>query len=284
MFAAFITPGILGGPGARCACLLAVLALPCRAQDAILRTNGQRTEAQVLDVRGSQIFYKPWGHPDGVTTVLSTEYVQAIQYQNGTRQDFTHAPAPSLRLDEIANHGRNVVAIRPEDLVFGNLTLTYERLSKESGLGIKVPLSMGMGHEKSDYTHNAFYTQYNKIYGTGLEVNIYVTGVERVRYIVGPALQWASFRYRQRYIPSTNLQTPYASTPVETEYQGQQMSAVIQGGIWCQLGERLVFSGDAGIGLRYYRMEQADGYGHYSSFPNEATLHLSANLNLGYQF
>ena len=287
MLAAFVASDIMNGPGARCACLLALLALPqgSQAQDVILRTNQARIEAQVLEVRGSQVFYKPWGQPGGATTVLSTEFVQSIQFQNGTRRDFLHEPPPRLTLDDNANPGRNVVAIRPEDLLFGNLTLAYERLSKESGLGVKVPFTIGLGHAQAEYGRDAFYTQYNRILGTGLEVNFYMTGAERVRYFVGPALQWASFRYRElRYVQSTNPQTPNTGALVETERQAQQMAAVVQGGIWYQLGKRLVFSGDAGIGLRYYKLAQVDSQRRYSEFPTEATLHLSANLNLGYQF
>ena len=252
------------------------------AQDIIVRTNNARVEAQVLEVLGTQITYKPWARRDGPTTVLGTDYVKSIEYQNGTRRDFTAPPAASLP-QAIANQGRNLVGIRPEDLIFGNLTVTYERLTPESRLGLKVPLSIGLGHSQASQGYGFAYYQYNKIVSTGLELNLYMTPAERVRYFVGPALQWGRFRYRSyEYVP-TAPGAPYPVVERVRERVAQRLAVVVNGGMWYQMGQHLVFSADAGFGLKTALRETRDN-GNSGDNYYRGTWHVSANLNLGYQF
>lgn len=77
---------LIGVSGSPCACL---------AQDRIVRTNETSIEAQVLEVRGTQIFYKPWAQRGGPTSVIGTDYVQYILYQDGRRQVFDHPALPA---------------------------------------------------------------------------------------------------------------------------------------------------------------------------------------------
>ena len=252
------------------------------AQDLIVRSDNSRVEAQVLEVRGTQVFYKKWTERDGPVTILSTDYVQYIQYQNGSRTAFNPTPPPTAPLPAAGtNLGLNVVSIRPADLFFGNVTLAYERLLDRTNIGLKVPLSWGPGHRKTDNANSLAYFRFNQIASAGLEANFYLTPAQRFRYFVGPALQWGWFRYRRHQYKQGP--SPYGPPLVTVlERVGQQVAIVVNGGVWQQLGKRLVLSADAGLGWQTTLIKE--DYGYFDYTPNEGRLSFSGNLNLGYQF
>ena len=149
--------------------------LTALAQDLIQWTGGANVEVRVLEIKGTQFFYKKFAQSDGLTYVISTESVQQITYQDGSWQQFDN---PLLRLvssrpKAAVNEGRQRVAVRPLGLLFSNLTLTYEHLSQSARLGFKVPLFSGIGHQMVRENHRSFYYQYNKVFSTGLELNFY---------------------------------------------------------------------------------------------------------------
>lgn len=157
------------------------------SQDIIQRTDGGKVEAKVLEIRGTQIFYQKFAQPQGPTYVLSTESVQQINDQNGTQQKFANPIPESSRPIVEVNHGEHVLSVRPLDLIFSNLTLAYEHLSRSARSGFKVPLSFGIGDRMVEEEHTSFYYQHNKVFSTGLELNLYVDVPGRFRYFLGPA-------------------------------------------------------------------------------------------------
>lgn len=66
------------------------------AQDVIVRKDGTTILAKVQKVGESSIEYRKWDNLEGPTYSLPTSSLQAINYQNGTRDTFnTPAPAPA---------------------------------------------------------------------------------------------------------------------------------------------------------------------------------------------
>ena len=284
-FVLHLVASIWGGRRGRVAWLVGLGCLAATsspAQDLIMRSDNSRVEAQVLEVRGTQVFYKKWAERDGPVTTLSTDYVQYIQYQNGSRTVFSPAALPTAPLTAAgANLGLNVVSIRPADLIFGNVTLAYERLLGRTNIGLKVPLSWGPGHRKTDNGNSLAYFRLNQIASIGLEANFYLTPAQRFRYFVGPAVQWGWFRYQQyRYQQgSGSYGNPYYTT---LEQVGQQVAVVVNVGAWYQVGKHLVLSADAGLGWQTTLMEEDSNYSRHDQ--REGRLSFSGNLNLGYQF
>ncbi|QDA61738.1 hypothetical protein [Hymenobacter jejuensis] len=246
-----------------------------------MRSNGTSLEAQVLDVKGTQIFYKKWAERDGPTVVLSTEYVQYILYQNGVKRTFEqHTPAASTLPVETVNLGQNIVSVRPADLIFTNLTLAYERLLRANRLGIKVPVTVGINHRGPGYDFSSAYYQHNKVFSTGLEVNFYLSPAERFRYFVGPAVQWGRFRYLYvgRY-DYTGGQPPQMQNRV-----GQHWAVLANAGVWYQINERLVFTADGGVGWQTKKIDRNGNTFIISQLDTNRWFRVSGNLNLGYQF
>ena len=272
---------LLGMAGAR----------PSLAQDLIVRTDGTRIEARVLDVNGPQITYKNWaGQDGGPITLLSTDYVRYVQYQDGTRRDFTVAMLPPKgppEAEPAPNLGRNIVAIRPLDAWLTCLTLTYERLlGPDRRVGVKVPLTVKLHRQPAETRHGWGYYPANKIFSTGLEVDFYSGPPARFRYFFGPVVQYGQCRYRsgQEYLGNFDFfGLDFGPVYTYQEGVGEHFAVLFNNGVYYQMGKRFVFAADAGIGwqtkvldkgLRNLNTEELAG----------SQLKITANINFGYQF
>ena len=265
-------------------------ARPSHAQDLIVRIDGTLIEARGVEMTGTQLAYKNWADPNGPTTLLSTDYVRCVQYQNGTRQNFTTtvpARMGPILAEKAVCLGRNVVAIQPLDLLLTSLALTYERLlGADSRVGVKVPLTLKLHRQPAETAYYWAYYSFNKIFGTGLEVNFYAGPPTRFRYFFGPALQYGQFRYRsgQEYLGNFDF-FGFDFGPVFTyqEGVGEHFAVLFNNGVCYQVGKRFVFTADAGAGwqtkvldksLRNLNTEELAG----------SQLKITANINFGYHF
>ena len=272
--------------------LLAGQCLPGRAQDLIRRRDTTRIEALVLEVEDSQIFYKKRAAQDGPTSVISTAYVQYVQYRSGTRQEFPQLAVsaasvlPSPPAEKLVNRGRNVVSIRPGDLVFNNATVTYERLlGVDSRVGVKVPLTVGVGHPSPVDRRDNHYQKY-KTFSTGLELNFYPGPKERIRYYIGPAIQYGRFLYRYaERMGELDFFGLYLGK-VFGNYQestGQHFAVLLNNGFWYQLGKRFVFTADCGVGWQTKVLDETRKNLDTGNL-NGSHFKVAGNLNAGYQF
>lgn len=60
----------------------------CLSQDIIITRNGQKIEANIVEIDDTQIKYKKTSNPDGPAFVLKNEKIQSIIYKNGELQMF----------------------------------------------------------------------------------------------------------------------------------------------------------------------------------------------------
>lgn len=263
---------------------------PGHAQDLIVRTDDARIEARVLEVRAKQVTYKSWADPDGPTTLLSTDCVRYVRYQDGTRRDFSAVVLPPTGPPAAGNAvclGRNIIAVRPLDFFLTSLTLTYERLlGPNSRVGVKVPLTAKLRQEPAETVHSRLYYAANKVFSTGLEVNFYTGPPARFRYFFGPAVQYGQFRYRsgQEYRGNFDF-FGLDLGPVYTyqEGVGQHFAVLFNNGVCYQVGKRFMFSADVGIGWQTKVLDK-----NLRNLDTEALaggqLKTTANINFGYHF
>ncbi|WP_147320834.1 hypothetical protein [Hymenobacter lapidiphilus] len=268
------------------------------AQDIIVCINDTRIEARVLAVKATAISYQHWTGPDSSITIISTDYVRYIRYHNGTQQNFASVVPKRLSVlkeRKPVNLGRNVVGIRPVDLLSINATLTYEHLfGSRRRVGLKVPLTLKLVHARAEnyyswvvYQSSSWgYYQSNKFFGTGLELNFYTGPPARFRYFFGPALQYGRFRYRsgEQYMGEAdffglNLGKVYRYE----DAVGEHVALLLNNGVRYQVGKRCVFTGEGGIGWQTKVLDKD----HKNLDTEElagSDFKIAVNLGFGYQF
>jgi hypothetical protein len=241
------------------------------AQDIIQRTDSVKIEAKIVEVKGSEIRFTKHAESTGKLYIISTEDVAAVTFQDGTVRRFTTSPIVSVPAITY-NTGRHILGIRPADLAFTNFSLFYERLSATQKFGIRLPLSIGIGHSpvRGD-VYNNFSMLRNRTFSTGLDLNFYVGRPDKFRYYIGPSFQLGFFRY-----VDYSYYYPYPSAP-PTKI-GTHYALLLNNGIWYQLGKNILLGMDLGLGFQ----RRITRRGYIYDPPN--TIKLSGNLSAGIQF
>jgi len=80
----------------------AVGAGPLRAQDVIVKKDGIRIEAKVLEIGPAEMKYKKFSNPDGPTYVLPISDLVCIRYVNGDRDVFSQSDYDRLQAQDAA--------------------------------------------------------------------------------------------------------------------------------------------------------------------------------------
>ena len=60
----------------------------CCAQDIIVKKDGGTIQAKVIEVGKYELKYKKFDNQDGPTYTISTQELQSINYENGTKDSF----------------------------------------------------------------------------------------------------------------------------------------------------------------------------------------------------
>jgi hypothetical protein len=109
------------------------------AQDIIFRKNGEVLKVTILTTTGKSRSYQLPGDDEGVVRHISTNAIDSILYENGTRDVFGQAPPDFILLmpEEIKSFNRNYLAIDAGALLFyRNLQVSYEYLPGRGYFGI----------------------------------------------------------------------------------------------------------------------------------------------------
>ena len=121
---------------------LFVCAATASAQDVITKKNGEDIKAKVLEIDNSNVKYKLFDEPNGVTYTMPKSQILMIRYESGRNEVFNTASAP--------NYGYGVTNREPADgirvgMKYKELKHIYHYRDWYSGLGDKHnPALMGV--------------------------------------------------------------------------------------------------------------------------------------------
>ncbi|MGN1221345.1 MAG: hypothetical protein ACI4TU_10460, partial [Candidatus Cryptobacteroides sp.] len=111
---------------------LCVCAATASAQDVITKKNGEDIKAKVLEIDNSNVKYKLFDEPNGVTYTMPKSQILMIRYESGRNEVFNTASAP--------NYGYGVTNREPADgirvgMKYKELKHIYHYQDWYSGLG-----------------------------------------------------------------------------------------------------------------------------------------------------
>ncbi|MBW6460438.1 MAG: hypothetical protein K0B08_07675 [Bacteroidales bacterium] len=161
------------------------------AQDVIYKKDGTREDVRVILIGEREIQYKKFSNLDGPVYSIDKSNILLITYETGEYELVSKSPRPeSTRKQELAtDFAKNILSYHAFDVVFGDFTISYERLISSGIIGFKIPVSVGYDYwfadEDYDRHHYGGRNFYSRFF-SGAGVNFYPFGQGMFRYFVGP--------------------------------------------------------------------------------------------------
>jgi hypothetical protein len=270
-----------------------------KAQDTLYRINGKVMPVQIIEVTPTQVKYKNPAGMGGPLFVLSKSEVKRIVYANGTSEQFTVA-APVSEGSKVwgdapredpfrTNFNRRMIQLNVPDYFAGSLTLSYEYFTKTGDYSVRMPVSLGLyaiGLNKyavleAQYGRQGYYRE-NKKFSTGVDINYFPNGQGKVRYFVGPSIEFGWFDYLDFGSVGN-----YPYVKVDERMGANFQSLLLQNGFLFQPSSNFNFSLTIGMGYTRTRFMHNDVLNEHPGDIYVENMHdfaFRAGMNVGYRF
>jgi hypothetical protein len=267
-------------------CIFVFNAIVVFAQDTIVRIDGSRVYANVVEVNPLSVKYSSDKMSGDKLTEIKKTMIFRITFGNGSTEYFSPLSSAINYQSEIIEgpakvYGKNVIAVNAVEMIFTHFGISYERFLKSGKYSVKIPFSFGLGGKPNvrEYLATSFRTTYiqDKIIASGLEFNVYPYGLTRHTLYLGINGELGTFNYYSRY--NTNYYNTYNNynynySPVYLKHTGVHYAIMLHIGGYLALSDKFMIGGKIGAGYKYEETIFTD----YTS-PN-----LQIDLNLAYRF
>lgn len=238
------------------------------AQDTIYTYRKQKLTVDIIEIKNDQVAFKLRNSDDRAEYYLSKDEIAVIVYHDGKTESFTTKKIrnKSLRKTKIdtLKLGNNLLSMNVTDVIFGQLTLNYERFFKSGYFSFKVPLSLGLyqiGGGDRIYSDETIYYSLNKIVSSGFSFNYYPFNQGCTTLFLGPSIETGLFKnidyYTDGYYPGVKKMSLYTSFQFHS-------------GVLFSFSNHFQMATSLGIGRNF-------DYNHYK-------IALRLGLNVGYRF
>ena len=289
----------------------------CFAQDRIYYKNGNVAEAKILEISKDEIVFKKASNPDGPTYRELKSTIDKLVYSNGTVESFAGTPEPQKITIEAPQSKQPEEKVKPEwvfkknaitysvsDVLFKRATFAFEHLFGKGYIGIKIPISFGLGSNKvfdvdylNSYNNDNSTTQqqYNYVNYTppdersytsivrkntfGLELNAYPFGQHKVSFFVGPAFYYGLIDYgysetRYTITNSTYYYQNYITNVTYNKAKSNSYSGMINTGFAFKSNSDFSINLQIGLGFRQNKTD----------FDDYTATVISPSFQIGYTF
>lgn len=182
------------------------------AQDKVVLKDGRKLSCKIIAINPSTITYKDSSTAVNMITIPKNDVLMA-EYSSGSVYVFgNNTPTSSLsasggnkprdKKTEIREKEKtfsdNIIGFQPLDILFGRLTLSYERLFFDKQIGISVPISLSYDRRalysgiSSDTSKKASAVRKNLSYITGFDLNYYFESRSHTKFFVGPRFRYGT--------------------------------------------------------------------------------------------
>ena len=250
------------------------------AQDIIMLIKGGNIQAKVQEVKSKEIVYKKFSNVNGPNYYIDIEDVEKINYESGAVDVFEANPNAGTAFSYNSKKtesifGNNIISINVPDILFQNVTFSYERfLGEQKKLGLRVPLSLSL-YGNNNNNNNFPLRGYYNIFYSGVDINYYPTGQGKARLFLGPVLRTGFARVRNEI--TTYDEYSFSYKTVQFFSNTGYFSFILQGGFLFTPVKEIIISSSFGLGSRRY-FTAAPKNGNFAQAT--ATFHFS----VGYRF
>lgn len=242
--------------------VLALLVTISNSQDLLYFSNGNMLKVTNFKQSPDAVNFNIYNSTtDQVYYINKNELVKHIA-ESG---DITEFSGKYLN-DYNANFNSNIVSINVLNLPMGRFTMLYQFINKSGKVGYEIPVSIGITpNANTDPRPEIFDIEFYSLFYTGLTVNLYPMGHQKVNYFLGPSFRigFGQEEYWDHY------------SYTEYNYQGYYSKFLINNGLMLTPSEHFSMSFIISLGIM-----------HRNSRPEEDKFGTVADLafNLSYRF
>jgi len=230
--------------------LLFAFILNSYSQDVIYKKDGSKEEAKITLVGDKNIQYKKFSNLEGPVYTMPKSDIVLITYENGQYELMQpeHETGKSSKQELSANFTKNMLGYHLFDVVYGDFTISYERILSSGTVGISIPIGFGYAYN-TDYFGNSGEWVKNLFY-SGVGVNFYPTGQGKWRYFLGPEVRigYGKTTYWQSvWDDNGNYISDY-----QVDDEGVYTKFFVNNGVMFTPVRNLSVSAIVGMGVRYF--------------------------------
>jgi hypothetical protein len=258
--------------------IFSIISFKAFSQDELYRKDGKVEKVKVIEINKTEIKYNPAQNTDVLKVILKSE-VYKIVYENGKVEVFEQDKKDNETSIEKApgkSFGRSIIALNAFDLLYKQVSLSYEYILGAGYVGVKLPVSVKMfpnnlTYDQSYFGYKTYYSK-NKIFSTGAQINFYPAGQGKIKYYLGPAYEYGQFYF---------LETIYDQNGNNAVIKKRTIpynAFIVNNGLLISFTDN--FSFDFGIGLGASKYTIQNNVVTFTTTRGEAR----ANINFGYRF
>ncbi|MDO9000825.1 MAG: hypothetical protein Q7W45_13740 [Bacteroidota bacterium] len=191
--------------------LFLLFSLSLNAQDKLFYKNGNVKKGYVVSVTKEVVFFKNSDTSIQTQQIPKTDLLLLENYK-GDVFIFANDKKTESEKPETKLYKRNALGVQPFAVLFGRVTLVYERFTKDNKIGFVFPLSLtfdpmgSLYNSRIDTNRNSVKRLKGVNFIGGLDVNFYVGRRESSKFFVGPRIRYGTDMFL-RGIEAYSLQT-----------------------------------------------------------------------------
>lgn len=242
------------------------------AQDTIYTYKKQKLAVDIIEVKHAQVAFKLSNSDDKSEYYLSKDEIAVIVYRDGRMESFStkklNKKSLTITKSDTLKLGNNLVSMNASDVIFGQLTMNYERFLKSGYFSFKVPLSLGLyqltGGDRI-YNDDYIYYSLNKLFSTGIDFYFYPYHQGSTKLFLGPSFESGLYKDVKLYREGNIVDNVITITTIRS-----------YASILFQTGMAFAFTNN-------FQMSASIGFGR--NFDNyRKNIAVRSGLNVGYRF
>jgi hypothetical protein len=242
------------------------------AQDTIYTYRKQKLAVDIIEIKNDQIAFKISNSEDKEEYYLSKDEIAVIVYRDGKMESFSNKKLKEKSLTKSKRDtlklGKNLISMNVSDVIFGQLTVNYERFLKSGYFSFKVPLSLGLyqiGGGSRIYDDDLIYYSLNKLFSAGADFYFYPFKQGNSKLFLGPSFESGMYKDIKYYREVYNAQEVIKNVTFR-----KYASILFQTGVSFPFTNNFQMSTSLGVGRNF------DNY--------RKNIALRFGLNVGYRF
>ncbi|MEO6882928.1 MAG: hypothetical protein ABI199_02760 [Bacteroidia bacterium] len=255
--------------------LFLLMAFNAFSQDTIVKIDGEKIQAKVLQINSKTVEYKLFTYQDGPLYIVNKSEIKYIKYQNGTVDQFAKTEA----LKPNYNRALKMELFSP---LYGDIAFAYEqKVGKNFNAEIKAGFIYGDYSNTGASFGNQFKPQ-GAFFKVGIKLIPPQSDDQFHGFYIKPEFIFSSYSGTITYQQNNSN---YTSTTVLSSVKNTSLGADLVFGYQTVINNRILLDSYFGWGLASTNINYGDpsvGFQQYENLPNYGFVSIGGNNGVNY--